>query len=237
MWNPMRRTEATGGLVDIIHDVRRRWRYKLALRGAVGVLGARRRRAAAVGLRAGVVALQRRLDRHVPRRAGPDARCAGRLVPRPAAAAARLRRAGGAVSRGARAVAAGGDHQRRRDERRSNSASTAESPHSAALVERLVESAVEKCQAIDSGRAVERRPVRRYAGTIAAIAVVDAGGVLARPGLPAARAVGAADRVAQRRGGGAVPDRGDARQCDRAAQASTRRSRRSSKASTPSRPR
>src|SRR6476646_4025552 len=39
MWNPMRRSEATGGLVDIIHDVRRRWRYKLALRGAVGVLG------------------------------------------------------------------------------------------------------------------------------------------------------------------------------------------------------
>ncbi len=39
MWNPMRRTEATGGLVDIIHEVRRRWRYKLALRGAVGVLG------------------------------------------------------------------------------------------------------------------------------------------------------------------------------------------------------
>ena len=29
---------------------------------------------------------------------------------------------------------------------------------------------MEKCQAIDSGRAVERRPVRRYAGTIAAIA-------------------------------------------------------------------
>ena len=25
--------------MDIIHDVRRRWRYKLALRGAVGVLG------------------------------------------------------------------------------------------------------------------------------------------------------------------------------------------------------
>ena len=38
-----------------------------------------------------------------------------------------------------------------------NAASTTESPHSAALVERLVESAVEKCQAIDRGRAVERR--------------------------------------------------------------------------------
>ena len=49
---------------------------------------------------------------------------------------------------------------------------TTESPHSAALVERLVQSAVEKCQAIDRGRAVERRPVRRYAGIIAAIAVV-----------------------------------------------------------------
>ena len=51
------------------------------------------------------------------------------------------------------------------------SKASADSPHSAALVERLVASAVEKCQAIDRGRAVERRPVRRYAGTIEAIAV------------------------------------------------------------------
>ena len=39
MVNPMRHTDASGGLVEIIHQVRRRWRYKLALRGAVGVLG------------------------------------------------------------------------------------------------------------------------------------------------------------------------------------------------------
>ena len=39
MWNPRRRTETAEGLVDIIHDVRRRWRYKLALRGAVGRAG------------------------------------------------------------------------------------------------------------------------------------------------------------------------------------------------------
>ena len=42
------------------------------------------------------------------------------------------------------------------------------SPHSAALVRRLVESAVEKCQAIDGGRRVERVPLRRYAATLAA---------------------------------------------------------------------
>ena len=39
MVNPMRQTDASGGLVEIIHQVRRRWRYKLAMRGAVGVLG------------------------------------------------------------------------------------------------------------------------------------------------------------------------------------------------------
>lgn len=39
MWNSTRRTETSDGLVDIIHAVRRRWRCKLALRGAVGVLG------------------------------------------------------------------------------------------------------------------------------------------------------------------------------------------------------
>ena len=41
-----------------------------------------------------------------------------------------------------------------------------------ALVRRLVESAVEKVRAIEHGRRLERAPVRRYAGAFAAIAIV-----------------------------------------------------------------
>ena len=134
MRNPMRRTEASGGLVDIIHDVRRRWRYKLALRGAVGVLGLGVAVAAALGIRARVVALQRRLDRHVPGRAGAGARRAGRLVPRPGRCCASVSDEQVALyleehepSLQAAIVSAV-------EMSAVNAASTAESPHSAALV-------------------------------------------------------------------------------------------------------
>src|SRR4051794_5094470 len=36
---PMRQAKASGGLVEIIHQVRRRGRYRRGLGGAVGVLG------------------------------------------------------------------------------------------------------------------------------------------------------------------------------------------------------
>ena len=39
MTDETRRTESASELVDIIHQVRRRWRMKLALRGALGVVG------------------------------------------------------------------------------------------------------------------------------------------------------------------------------------------------------
>jgi hypothetical protein len=51
-------------------------------------------------------------------------------------------------------------------------AGTEASPHSAALVRRLVQSAVEKCQAIDSGRLVERAPLQRYAAGFAVVVLV-----------------------------------------------------------------
>ncbi len=51
------------------------------------------------------------------------------------------------------------------------SAEGPDASHSRALVRKLVENAVEKSQAIEQGRRVEQRPVRRYAGTIAAIGV------------------------------------------------------------------
>ena len=170
MWNPMRRTEATGGLVDIIHQVRRRWRYKLALRGAVGVLGLG---VAALLLSAYGLESWRfsaRLDHHVPGRRSDwrSLRLIGWFLVRPL-----LRRVSDeqvalyleehepslqAAIISAVEASALAEHG-------------TESPHSAALVRRLVQSAVEKCQAIDRGRRVERRPLRRYAGSLAAIAV------------------------------------------------------------------
>jgi hypothetical protein len=50
-------------------------------------------------------------------------------------------------------------------------AGAADAPHSQALVRRLVESAVERSQAIEHGRRVEQQPVKRYAGAIAAVVV------------------------------------------------------------------
>jgi Domain of unknown function (DUF4175) len=169
MWNPMRRTEESGGLVDIIHDVRRRWRYKLALRGAVGVLGlgVGVLLLAAFGLEswrfsAGSIVTFRIvlglaltalvawfLVRPLMRRVSDEQVALYLEEHEPSLQAA--------IVSAVEVDAAG-------------RASSAASPHSAALVRRLVESAVEKCQTIDRGRAVERRPVRRYAGTIAAIA-------------------------------------------------------------------
>src|SRR4026209_522392 len=39
MIDDTRRTDSASELVEIIHEVRRRWRMKLALRGAMGVAG------------------------------------------------------------------------------------------------------------------------------------------------------------------------------------------------------
>jgi len=41
MIDDYRRTDSASELVEIIHEVRRRWRMKLALRGAMGVAGLR----------------------------------------------------------------------------------------------------------------------------------------------------------------------------------------------------
>ena len=85
-----------------------------------------------------------------------------------------------------------------------------------ALVKRLVDSAIEKCRALEEGRRVERRPLKTYAGVVALVVRRDVRPVLVRARLPAPRAVGAAPRVAQRRSRGAVPHRGDAGQRQRA---------------------
>jgi len=171
MVNPMRHTDASGGLVEIIHQVRRRWRYKLALRGAVGVLGLgvaalllsaygleswRFSAGSIVGFRILLgVALTALvgwfLVRPLTRRVSDEQVALYIEEHEPSLQEAIV----SAIE----------------VEKASRTAGT-QSPHSAALVRRLVESAVEKCQAIQVGRSLERAPVRRYAGTIAAIAAV-----------------------------------------------------------------
>ena len=112
----------------------------------------------------------------------------------------------------------------RRSRRRSSAPSkpankSADSPYSAALVRRLVESAVEKCDGPSkAGRRVEREPVRRYGATLAARSPLAAIALFSlRSRVSPSCVVGPARRVARRRGGRAVQHRGHARQRDRAA--------------------
>jgi len=52
---------------------------------------------------------------------------------------------------------------------------------STALVRRLVEQAIERCVAMDAARRIEREPLRRYAAALAAVALVAAGVFLLGP--------------------------------------------------------
>src|SRR3954467_6013235 len=164
MSEAFRRTDSASELVAIIHEVRRRWRMKLALRGALGVvgLGVLVLLVSAYGLEswrftAGsiiafrvVVALAFTgligylLVRPLMRRASDEQVALYLEEHEPSLQAAII----SAVEAG---NASGG------------------SPFSATLVRRLVESAVDKVREVDGGRRVERAPVRRYGATLAAI--------------------------------------------------------------------
>src|SRR3954471_19622805 len=166
MSEAFRRTDSASELVAIIHEVRRRWRMKLALRGALGVvgLGVLVLLVSAYGLeslrftagsiiafrlvvaRAFTGLIGSLLVRPLMRRASDEQVALYLEEDEPSLQAAII----SAVDAGA-----GGS----------------ESPYSAALVRRLVESAIEKAREVDSGRRVERVPVRRYAVMLGAIAV------------------------------------------------------------------
>ena len=77
-------------------------------------------------------------------------------------------------------------------------------------------------QSMDGPR-VERLPLRRYGAALGARRAVAVLALPARPGLHPPRAVGAAAALARRRGGGAVPHRGQAGQRHGPARAPTRR--------------
>ncbi len=164
MTDQIRRMDTASELVEIIGQVRRRWRMKLALRGALGVvsLGVLVLLASAFGLESwrftpGAIITFRVI-------VGLSlAGLVGYLFVRPL-----MRRATDEQ------VALYLEEHEPSLQAAIISAVDAEhggsgSPYSVALVGRLVESAVEKARAIDAGRGVERAPVRRYSATLAAI--------------------------------------------------------------------
>ena len=165
----LRRSEEPTDLLGVIQQVRRRWKYKLLLRGIVGLVGlgfatfflsawileAWRFSAGAILafriiLPLSVLALVGWfIVRPLLRRVGDD-QVALYLEEHEPSLQAEI------ISAIEASRLAGSDA----------------SPHSAALVQRLVQSAVEKCQAIDYGRNVERLPLRRYATVAGAVALV-----------------------------------------------------------------
>src|SRR5690349_16119701 len=167
MTDDYRRTESASELVEIIHQVRRRWRMKLALRGALGVvaLGVLVLLLSAYGLEswrftAGAIITFRvvvgiaivgligyLLVRPLMRQASDEQVALYLEEHEPSLQAAII-------------SAVEAEH------------GGSGSPFSATLVRKLVESAIEKARAIDNGRNVERVPVRRYALTLGTIAVV-----------------------------------------------------------------
>ena len=166
----LRRSEQPNDLVGVIQQVRRRWKYKLLLRGAVGLLalGFIAFVLSAWGLEAwrfsagSIITFRIILPliilgllgwfivRPMLRRASDD-QVALYLEEHEPSLQAEI------ISAIEATRLAGSDA----------------SPHSAALVRRLVESAVEKCQRIEYGRNVERTPLKRY-GVLAGVVAVAA---------------------------------------------------------------
>jgi hypothetical protein len=152
----------------VIHQIRRRWRYKLMMRGAVGVLGlgAAALVFSAWGLEswrfspASIITFRVLIALAFASLVGwfivrpllwrvSDEQVALYLEEHEPSLQAEI------ISAIEASRLAASDH----------------SPHSQVLVRRLIESAVAKCEAIDWGRNVERQPLRRHATTFAVIAV------------------------------------------------------------------
>ena len=174
-------------LVGAIHQVRRRWRYKLMLRGAVGVLGLG---ALALILSAwGLESWRFSAASIITFRilvAAAFAALVGWFIVRPlfwrvTDEQVALYLEEHEPSLQAEIISA---------IEATRLAQTSNSPHSAKLVSRLVESAIKKVEAVDWGRNVERSRLQRYAATfgliaLAAIAVFSLGPRFLRHGLSA----------------------------------------------------
>src|SRR5262245_42797105 len=166
MIDDIRRTDSPSELVEIIHEVRRRWRMKLALRGAMSVAGL------------GVLVLLLSAYGLESWRFSAGSIITFRVI----VGLALVGLVGYLLVRPLMRQASDGQVALYLEEHEPTlqaaiiSAVEAErglngSPFSATLIRRLVESAVEKARAIDNGRQVERVPVRRYGITLGAIAL------------------------------------------------------------------
>ncbi len=105
-------------LVEVIRQIRNRWRLKLALRGVVVVVAGSLLALLALGVRPRSAQVQRTGDHRVSRDRRGGLRRAGGGVALAAAQAPGQRRAGRALPRGVRSVARGVDSERGRSDQR-----------------------------------------------------------------------------------------------------------------------
>ena len=133
-----------------------------------------------------------------------------RVVLRAAAVAQGHRRTGRALSRRARALA------RFHDPQRDGSAASGRAVVAGADRSGWSRTAIERVHEIQEGERIEREPMRRYAWVAGAVSRWPHRAVHVRPGVSPSHAVGDLRHLARRRSRGAVSDRGEARQRDRA---------------------
>jgi hypothetical protein len=166
MTHDLRSDDSSSELVDVIRQVRRRWRMKLALRGALGVvgLGLVVLLLSAYGLESwrfttgSIIAFRIILALAV-------AGLVGYLLVRPLMRSATDEQVALYLE----------EHEPSLQAAIISAVEAGRGQgglgYSASLVRRLVQSAVEKCREIEGGRAVERPHVRRYGATLGAIAL------------------------------------------------------------------
>src|SRR6187549_3289743 len=165
MRNPFGRNEspAESDLIEIIRQVQRRWRMKLALRGAatVAALMVAVFLAAAMGLESSRFAPGAILTFRILL---PIALLAliGLFFVRPL-----MRR----VTDEQVALYLEEHEPSLQAEIISAVEASRQPGQQSALVKRLVDSAIEKCRALEEGRRVERRPLKTYAGVVALVCV------------------------------------------------------------------
>src|SRR5688572_19756359 len=177
MFDKLRHQSASSPtLLDIISEVRRRWRIKLLMRGAVSLAGMvfLLLVAAAYGMEAAGFSATSILVGRIVLAAALVA-CAAWFLIRP------LRRS---VTDEQVALYLE-EHEPSLQETLVSAveASRTGNPESAALVRRVIEQAIERCSAVDAPRRVERLPMRRYSTAFALVAAVGVLAVLFGPGV------------------------------------------------------
>src|SRR5438552_2001229 len=157
MIDDLRPDDSSTELVDVIREVRRRWRLKLALRGALGVLGL------------GLVVLLLSAYGLESWRFTPSSIITFRIIFGLALAGLIAYLMVRPLMRSATDEQVALYLEEHEPSLQAAIISAVEAGrgqgglgYSASLVRRLVQSAVEKCREIDGGRAVERQNVRRY---------------------------------------------------------------------------